>query len=297
MSDYIKDLIKATNNKLAAVASDGLYTDDISYIDTGSYMLNAMLSGDMYKGIPGRITMFAGPTSTGKTYLLLSIVKHFIEQDPEHNVVFYFESEGAVNTNMLESRGINTKRLVLLPVSTLEEFRTQMLNVMKQYEERSKLSKYKILFCLDSLGMLSSTKEMEDTADGKATRDMTKASLVKGIFRVLTLKLSELNMCLLVSNHVYDSIGCLKYDTPVLMSDGSHKPIIEVSIGDFVKTLSGDNIVTNKFKYTIDQYIQLELSDGTIISCTPNHKFLTNKLEWKTAEDLNEEDIIMANCS
>ncbi len=65
----------------------------------------------------------------------------------------------------------------------------------------------KMLFVLDSLGMLSTTKEIEDTASGAETRDMTRAQLVKGAFRVLTLKLGKAGVPLIVTNHTYDEMG------------------------------------------------------------------------------------------
>ena len=63
--------------------------------------------------------------------------------------------------------------------------------------------------CLDSLGMLSTTKEMEDTTSGKETRDMTRAPALKGAFRVLTLRLARAGIPMIVTNHTYDSIGSM----------------------------------------------------------------------------------------
>ena len=66
-----------------------------------------------------------------------------------------------------------------------------------------------MMMCLDSLGMLSTTKEIEDTAEGKETRDMTRAQVVKGAFRVLTLKLGRRGVPMIVTNHTYDVIGSM----------------------------------------------------------------------------------------
>jgi len=65
------------------------------------------------------------------------------------------------------------------------------------------------MFVLDSLGMLSTTKEMEDTAEGKETRDMTRSQIVKSTFRVLTLKLGKANVPMIMTNHTYDVIGSM----------------------------------------------------------------------------------------
>ena len=66
-----------------------------------------------------------------------------------------------------------------------------------------------MMFVLDSLGMLSTTKEIEDTAEGKETKDMTRAQITKGAFRVLTLKLGRAKVPMIVTNHTYDVIGSM----------------------------------------------------------------------------------------
>lgn len=293
---YLKELVSATKNKLATIASEGVYTDDIIFTDTGSYILNAMLSGSLFKGIPGRVTMFAGPPSTGKTFLLLSIAKNFIDTGKEvgeDRVVIYFESEGAINTEMLQARDFDLEKISIVPVGTLEQFRTQCIQVIEAY--RNLKDNLKILLCLDSYGMLSSEKELEDTAEGKNTRDMTKSQVGKGIFRVLTLKLAELGLGLLVTNHVYAAVGCLEEHTKVLMSDETLKQIKDIHIGDFVRTATGNKRVNEVFHYEINDYIEFTLENNIVIKCTPEHKFLTTNLEWKKASDIDEEDEIVIN--
>ena len=106
---------------------------------------------------------------------------------------------------MIEERGIDSSRIVIVPVTTVQEFRTQSIRILDQYIEDK--TEMKMLFVLDSLGMLSTTKEIEDTASGAETRDMTRAQLVKGTFRVLTLKLGKAGVPLIVTNHTYDQMG------------------------------------------------------------------------------------------
>jgi len=106
---------------------------------------------------------------------------------------------------MIESRGIDSQRMVLFPVSTIEEFRTQACRIVDKYMKESK--REPMMFVLDSLGMLSTSKEMEDVANDKQVRDMTKSQLIKGAFRVLTLKLGQAKIPMIVTNHTYDVIG------------------------------------------------------------------------------------------
>ena len=92
---------------------------------------------------------------------------------------------------------------------TVQEFRTQAISILDRYLETPEDDRPPMMFCLDSLGMLSTTKEIEDTADGKETRDMTRAQVVKGAFRVLTLKLGRAKVPMIVTNHTYDVIGSM----------------------------------------------------------------------------------------
>ena len=209
MSDFLKDIIKQTGNEYATIASEGTGGDVDNFIDTGSYSFNALLSGSIYGSLPdSRITAIAGEAATGKTFFALGIVKAFLDRDPNAGVI-YFESESAVSKSMVESRGIDSKRLVVMPVSTVQEFRTQSIKVAEKYLEQDKSERKPIMFVLDSLGMLSTTKEMDDTAAGKETRDMTRSQIVKSTFRVLTLKLGQAGIPMIMTNHTYDVIGSM----------------------------------------------------------------------------------------
>ena len=210
MSDFLKDIIKETGNEYATLASDGVTGGDVeSFIDTGSYAFNALLSGSIYGGLPGnRITAIAGEAATGKTFFALGVCKSFLDKDKDAGVI-YFESENAVSKDMLEQRGIDVKRVVVVPVATVQEFRTQSIKIIDKYLEQESDKRKPILFVLDSLGMLSTTKEMEDTAEGKETRDMTRSQIVKSAFRVLTLKLGQANVPMIMTNHTYDVIGSM----------------------------------------------------------------------------------------
>jgi len=207
--DLLKDLAKASGNDLAGVVSDGIVAGDVDgYIDTGSYIFNALVSGDIYRGIPSnKITALAGESATGKTFFALGMVQKFLEDNPQGNVV-YFESESALTQEMLEERGIDTSRILLVPVTTIEEFRTQAVNIIDGFEKQRKDDE-KLFFVLDSLGMLSTIKETEDIGSGKNVRDMTKAQVIKGTFRVLTLKLGKVGIPMIVTNHTYDVIGSM----------------------------------------------------------------------------------------
>ena len=210
MNDFLKDIIKETGNEYASLVADGVEAGDTdTFIDTGSYIFNALLSGSIYGGLPSnKITALAGESATGKTFFLMGIVKNFLDANPESGVV-YFESESAITKQMVIDRGIDPNRMIIVPVTTVQEFRTQALKVLDRYMQQDVDVRRPMFMCLDSLGMLSTTKEVEDTADGKETRDMTRAQVLKAAFRVLTLKLGKSKVPMVVTNHTYDVVGSM----------------------------------------------------------------------------------------
>jgi len=203
--DFLKEIVKEIGDEYTQVASDIQETE--RYIDTGSYIFNGLVSGSIYGGVSSsRITAIAGETSTGKTYFSLAVVKNFLDSNPD-GYCLYFDTEAAVNKGLLESRGIDLTRLVVVNVVTIEEFRSKALRAVDIYLKTSEEDRKPCMFVLDSLGMLSTEKEIRDALDDKQVRDMTKSQLVKGAFRMLTLKLGQANIPLIVTNHTYDVIG------------------------------------------------------------------------------------------
>ncbi len=199
-------LIKATDNGYAALAEDG-GADITGFIDSGSTSLNALMSGSIRGGYPkNKITGLAGDPSTGKTFFMLQAVAAFL-RDNVTGFAFLYDSEFNLSKSLLISRGIDPKRAAIVPVETIEEFRTQATKVVDKYLEIPKDKRPPMFMALDSLGMLSTRKEMEDIAAGKDVVDMTKARLVKGTFRSLTTKLGKADVPMIVTNHTYQTIG------------------------------------------------------------------------------------------
>lgn len=205
---FLNDIIKASGNEYASTVDDGLGGSDVGgHIDTGSYVLNGLLSGSLFKGMQNnKILALAGESATGKTYFSLGIVKKFLDDNPE-GVVLYFDSEQAITSDMFKERGIDPKRIGVFPVATVEEFRRQAITIVDKSLEMKESDRKPMFIVLDSLGMLSTEKEMNDTAEGKNVRDMTRAQVIKSTFRVLTIKLGVANIPMLMTNHTYDVVG------------------------------------------------------------------------------------------
>ena len=203
--DFLKEIVKEIGNDFTQLASDIDETE--TYVDTGSYIFNGLISGSIFGGVSNnKITAIAGESSTGKTFFSLAVVKNFLDSNPD-GYCLYFDTEAAVNKSLLASRGIDLDRLVVVNVVTIEEFRTRALKAVDIYLKTDTENRKPCMFVLDSLGMLSTEKEIRDALDDKQVRDMTKSQLVKGAFRMLTLKLGQANIPLIVTNHTYDVIG------------------------------------------------------------------------------------------
>ena len=203
--DFLKEVVKEIGNDFTQLASDIDETE--TYVDTGSYIFNGLISGSIFGGVSNnKITAIAGESSTGKTFFSLAVVKNFLDSNPD-GYCLYFDTEAAVNKSLLTSRGIDLDRLVVVNVVTIEEFRTKALKAVDIYLKTNTEDRKPCMFVLDSLGMLSTEKEIKDALDDKQVRDMTKSQLVKGAFRMLTLKLGQANIPLIVTNHTYDVIG------------------------------------------------------------------------------------------
>ena len=231
--DFLKEIVKEIGDDYTQLAAD--INEEERFIDTGSYIFNAVVSGSIFGGVSGnKITAIAGESSTGKTFFSLAVVKNFLDNNPD-GYCLYFDTEAAVNKGLLESRGIDLKRLVVVNVVTIEDFRQKALRAVDIYLNTPTGDRKPCMFVLDSLGMLSTEKEIRDALDEKQVRDMTKSQLVKGAFRMLTLKLGQANIPLIVTNHTYDVIG-------------SYVPTKEMGGGSGLKYASSTIIYLSKKK-------------------------------------------------
>ena len=259
MMDFLKDIVKEIGDDFTKLASE---IDSVEqFVDTGSYIFNGLCSGSIFGGVSSnRITAIAGESSTGKTFFSLAVVKNFLDNNP-NAYALYFDTESSITRSLLESRGIDMKRFVVINVVTIEEFRSKALKAVDKYLQLPTEDRQPCMFVLDSLGMLSTEKEITDALNDKQVRDMTKSQLVKGAFRMLTLKLGQANIPLLVTNHTYDVIGSyiptkemgggsgLKYaaSTIIYLSKKKEKDQKEV-VGNIIKAKTAKSRLSREHK-------------------------------------------------
>ena len=276
MSDFLKNIIKQSGNKFASVVKDGLDGSDVTgFTDTGSLMFNALLSGSLYGGMANnKIVALAGEAATGKTYFTIGILSKFLADNTD-GVVLYFDTEQAVTSEMFKSRGVDPSRVAVFPVATIEEFRHQAITIVDSYLNEDESKRKPMMIVLDSLGMLSTSKEINDTAEGKETRDMTRAQIIKATFRVLTLKLGKARIPMIMTNHTYAFVG-------------SYVPTTEMGGGTGLKYASSTIVYLSKKK---DKDGDGDVV-GNIINCklyksrfTKENKSVAVKLNYDTGLD------------
>lgn len=193
-------LLKVAKSEYASLGDEDRFPIR-DWISTGNYLFNAQISADPYKGVPsGRVVQLAGISSSGKTFMALETAKN--AQDLGYYVVLY-DSEMANNDKeALKARGIDTSKLMYIPIDTVENLKTSMLNILDECTEDDKL-----MIIVDSIGNLSTNKELEDSTEGSTTKDMTRPAQLKALFRTATLKAGVKNVPVLIINHVYAQIG------------------------------------------------------------------------------------------
>lgn len=200
------DLVKKVDDT-AEIIAESAYSNIQEWIPTGSYILNACMSGDLFKAVPsGRVVTFEGDSGVGKSFLACSICR---EAQKIGYTPIYMDSEGAIDSAFVSRLGVDPKNLVIKQVSTIAETSQFIANICAQLQEQEE--KYgehqKVIMVLDSLGNLTSDKERDDIMAGNNKRDMTKAQEIKAMFRVNATPLARLQIPLIVNNHVYAAVG------------------------------------------------------------------------------------------
>ena len=171
--DFLQEIVKEVGNEYTKLASDIEETEE--FVDTGSYIFNGLISGSIFGGVSGnKITAIAGESSTGKTFSLLlssriSLILTLMV------IAYILTLSFAVNKSLLSDRGLDLNRVVVSNVVTVEQFRSQALRAVDMYLKKPEDERKPVMFVLDSLGMLSTEKEIKDAIDDKQVRDMTKS--------------------------------------------------------------------------------------------------------------------------
>lgn len=231
MSKIDKDVLKVFDkleklNPEAKFLSESALSTVNEWVDTGCMVLNAIISGSLYGGVPvGRITGFSGPSAAGKTYIINKILAN---AQSKGMIPVIFDTEAAIDASSTTGVGLNSDQVKYVPVQTVEDCRNQISTFLDSVMEANMRGKF--IISIDSLGNLASQKELDDTEKGKTAMDMgTRAKGLKSMMRLLTFKAAQAGVTILFSNHTYDDPSAM-FPTLVKAQSGGKGPVYLASV-------------------------------------------------------------------
>jgi RecA/RadA recombinase len=203
----ILDKIKKNSSiKDAAILSKSKFFTDKDMIPTAVPAVNIALSGKLDGGLTPGLTMWAGPSKHFKTAFSLLMAKSYLDKYDDAALLFY-DSEFGTPQSYFDSFGIDTDRVLHVPITDIEQLKFDIMNQITNLERGDHL-----IIVVDSIGNLASKKEVDDALDMKSVADMSRAKQVKSLFRMVTPHLSLKDIPMVVVNHTYKEIGMFPKD-------------------------------------------------------------------------------------
>ena len=201
VSKFRKDLTKSISGM-----SSG-FNDPTDWISTGSFALNYLISGDFHRGVPlGKVTVFAGESGAGKSYFCAgNIIKHAQDQDI---FVVLIDSENALDESWLQALQVDTsaEKLLKLNMSMIDDVAKTISTFITDYKAMDEEDRPKVLFVIDSLGMLLTPTDVDQFNKGDMKGDMgRKPKALTSLVRNTVNMIGSLNVGLVCTNHTYAS--------------------------------------------------------------------------------------------
>ena len=270
----IFDIVKSVDDS-AEILSESKTSVINDYIDTGSYILNACICGSLFRGVPsGRCTVLAGDPGTGKSFLALSICRN---AQKKGYTPIYMDSESAIDLEFVKRLGCDPSNFIIKQVTTVSEVSTFIARTCKSILEMPENERPKVLFVLDSLGNLTSDKELNDTLEGNDKRDMVRAQNIKALFRTNATALGKVQAPFIVNAHIYKTQDLfaktivsggsgINFNASVTLllstaklDDKDSDKIAEKKVGEFTKTGVVVTAKPEKSRFTIPQRVKFQI--------------------------------------
>lgn len=297
MSELLDKLRKSGTITSSGILSKSVYFSSKETITTSLPILNIAFSGKLDGGYTAGITILAGASKSFKSIMGLYAMQAYLEKYQDGIALFY-DSEFGTPPEYMYSLGIDTDRVIHIPVTNIEELTFDMTKRLQDIQRGDK-----VFIFVDSLGNLASKREFENAVNENSAKDMSRAQTIKSFFRIVTPHITMKDIPCFVINHVYAeqglfprtivSGGCLIPGTEVIMANGTLKKIEDIKVGDMVKTLYGDKKVYHTWTPKTlgnghPKCFKLIFSDGYKVTCSETHKFMTPEGKWIEAKDITE---------
>jgi len=202
------DLSKFRKNLTKSIDGLGVgFNDPTDWVSTGNYALNYLVSGDFHKGVPlGKVTVFAGESGSGKSYFCSgNIIKHAQDQGI---FVVLIDSENALDEDWLQRLDVDTseEKLLKLNMAMIDDVAKTVSEFMKDYKDMAEEDRPKVLFVVDSLGMLLTPTDVDQFGKGDLKGDMgRKPKALTALVRNCVNMFGSYNVGMVCTNHTYAS--------------------------------------------------------------------------------------------
>lgn len=295
MNKLMSKMLKAGSVSGAASMADSQFFNAKNLVTTPLPILNIAFSGEVDGGFSPGITVVVGESKTFKSLLSLYCLKAYLDKYDD-GIGILFDTEYGITPEYIKSFGIDPNRVLHVPVEHIEELKFDFVKKLEGIEKGDH-----VFFLVDSIGQISSKKEVDDTAEEKSTTDMTRAKSMRSLLRLITVQLTKKELPCILINHCYVEIGpmypktiipggCVLEGTKIMLADATFKNVEDFVVGDTVTTMDGPRLVTDVwnpdtlFNGTPECY-EIEFEDGSKVTCSDSHKFIVDG-EWTHAEDL-----------
>lgn len=250
MSSLMAKMKKASTIENAALLSKSELFKNKEFIPLPVPMMNIAFSGKFDGGFSNGLIQLAGPSKHFKSNMGLVLAKAFQDKHPEGIILFY-DSEFGSTEDYFKNAGIDIDRVLHLPFMNIEELKFDLMQKLESLDVKTD----KIFIFVDSIGNSASKKELEDAKNEKSVSDMTRAKMIKQVFRLVTPYLTQKKVPMVVINHTYQTQEMysktvvsggtgIEYSSNTIFTIGKR----QVKEGD---TLAGFEFVlnTNKSRY------------------------------------------------
>jgi RecA/RadA recombinase len=200
MSKLLDKLQKAGSVKHAEILSESSFFNVKDCISTELPILNIAFSGEVNGGLVPGLTVIAGQSKSYKTLLSLYCMKAYFNKYPD-SVALLYDSEFGITPEYLEMYGIDASRIIHIPIEHIEQLK---FDIVKRLNEIVRGDK--VFIMIDSIGSLSSKKEVDDAVDEKSVADMTRAKSIRSLLRIITPHLTMKDIPCLAINHTYQTM-------------------------------------------------------------------------------------------
>ena len=200
-SSLLDKMKNAGTSAHASILNQSIFLQDTDQTSTNIPMVNAALSGSVYGGLSSGFTLISGESKSFKTSFALVMASSYMKKHKDSVVLFYDSEFGSPNS-YFKHFGVDTSKVIHIPMENIDSFSTDILQRIEEIDRKDK-----VMIIIDSIGNVASSKEVDDTLEGKTTVDMTRAKKLKALFRMLSTKLIMKDIPVIGITHVYKEMG------------------------------------------------------------------------------------------